>query len=283
MYSQQIDRTNPGCLVLLLDQSGSMREPIANGGGISKADALARAVNDLLYELVLRCIKNPNEGPRHYYDVAVLGYGDDEARSALSGPLAAQDLVSIVDVANQPARVEEQSSDVADVGGDLSTISSKVRKPIWVDPVAAGRTPMGTGLNRAGEVVAPWVAAHPNSFPPIVLNVSDGAATDGDPRVWAERIRSLATSDGNVLFFNLNLSAIGGEVLYFPAHEDRLSNDYARVLFEMSSPLPPHMAQIAASQGLPIESGSRGYVFNADMSAVVRFLQIGTATAHAMA
>src|SRR4051794_10610590 len=37
-YSAQITRRNPACLIFLLDQSGSMEEPIAGGGGQKKKD-----------------------------------------------------------------------------------------------------------------------------------------------------------------------------------------------------------------------------------------------------
>ena len=282
MYAKQIDRTNPGCLVLLVDQSGSMREPVAAGGGRSKADALAEAINGLLYELVLRCIKDDAEGPRHYYDLAVLGYGGDTVGAALGGQLAGRDLVSIVELANHPVRVEDRPPPGSDGDGDVGPLPRGARLPIWVDPAPAGGTPMSAALDRAGALVAPWVQAHRGSFPPLVVNVSDGAATDGDPRVWSERIRSLATDDGNVLLFNLNLSARGGAPRFFPSTDEDLPGDYARMLFEMSSPLPGYMASLAAAQHLPVGHGARGYVFNADVSALVRFLQIGTVTAQAM-
>lgn len=281
MYAQQINRTSPGCLVLLLDQSGSMREPIANGGGRSKAEALAEAVNSLLYELVLKCIKNPTEGPRNYYDVCVLGYGGETVGSALGGELVGRELVSIVDLANHPVRVEERAND-ADGAIDRGALPRGVKIPVWVDPVAAGGTPMSAAIDRAGAIVAPWVRSHRSSFPPIVVNCSDGAATDGDPSEWARRIRSLRTEDGDVLFFNLNLSALGGEPVYFPGTTEDLANDYARSLFDMSSRLPGYMRSLAAAQGIPVSEFARGYVYNADMGAVVRFLQIGTATAQAM-
>ena len=55
-YERRLDRNNPGCMVFLVDQSGSMNEPVA-GEQRSKADAVAEALNNLLYELVLRCIR----------------------------------------------------------------------------------------------------------------------------------------------------------------------------------------------------------------------------------
>lgn len=283
MYDQHIDRSHPGCIVVLLDQSGSMREVVPDGSGRSKAEALAEAINSLLYELCLRSIKDGTEGPRHYYDVAVLGYGGTGVRSAFGGALAGRSLVPIVDVANHPLRVEERLTGhaAAPPAGDPA-MPRGARMPVWIDARAAGGTPMGAALDAAGATVAPWVQAHPGSFPPIVVNISDGAATDGDPMVWARRIRSLSTADGPVLLFNLNLSARGGDALFFPSRADALPNDHARTLFEMSSPLPPHMCQLAGAQGMLVRTGARGYVFNADVDALVRFLQIGTVTTQAM-
>ena len=99
-YERRLDRNNPGCMVFLVDQSGSMSETVA-GEQRSKADAVAEALNNLLYELVLRCIKDENEGPRHYYDISVIGYGPGVG-SALGGALNGRDMVSIVDVADNP-------------------------------------------------------------------------------------------------------------------------------------------------------------------------------------
>src|SRR4051812_42841082 len=53
-YSAQITRRNPACLIFLLDQSGSMEEPIAGGGGQKKKDMVTDAINRLLYNTVLR-------------------------------------------------------------------------------------------------------------------------------------------------------------------------------------------------------------------------------------
>lgn len=272
-YDQRVDRTNPGCILFLVDQSASMTEELAQQPGRTKAAALCDAINGLLYELVLRCIKDPTEGPRHYYDVGVIGYGEDVA-PALAGALAGRELVSIADIGNHPLRVEDRAKDAADGA------TKRVKFPVWFDAKASNGTPMGAGIDLAGAIVAPWVAQHPTSFPPIVINISDGAATDGDPRQWANRLRGLSTKDGNALFFNVNLSALSTDTLYFPSSAESLRDDYARTLFDMSSPLPPFMQSLASQHGLNVSDGARGFVFNADMIAVITFLQIGTATHH---
>ena len=44
----------------------------------------------------------------------------------------------------------------------------------------------------------------------------------------------------------------------------------------MSSVLPAYMLNIAKKEGMNAGEGSRGFVFNADMVAVIKFLDIGT-------
>lgn len=269
-YSKRVDRDNPACFAFLVDQSYSMTEPCAGRPNQSKADAVADAINNLLYELVMRCVKNPSEGPRHYYDIGVIGYGGSVG-PAWGGNLAGRGLVSIVDIANNALRVEER---------DTSTTGAAIKKPVWLEPVADGGTPMAAAMDQAGQMVAQWVQTHPGSFPPIVINISDGAATDGDPVQWTQRLESLATQDGNVLVFNVNISAIQGQPMMFPSSVDELSDRYAKQMFAMSSTLPGFMHEMAGMQGHTVTAGARGFVFNADITTVVNFLQIGTATNH---
>jgi len=44
----------------------------------------------------------------------------------------------------------------------------------------------------------------------------------------------------------------------------------------MSSMLPPHIQQAAKQDGYQICEASRGFVFNAGIVSVIRFLDIGT-------
>ena len=90
----------------------------------------------------------------------------------------------------------------------------------------------------------------------------------------------LQTGDGNVLLFNVHLSEIASSPVQYPDNEERLPQDnYARTMFRISSPLPESSRSQAASLDLPVNESSRGYVFNADMVALVQFLDIGTRAA----
>ncbi len=276
-YEKRLDRKNPGCILFLVDQSGSMEEPIA-GEPRPKSEVVAEALNDLLYNLVLRCVKGESESPRHYYDIGMIGYGASVG-PGFGGALANRDLVSIVDVADHPLRVvERETVALAGAGADSATVPRRRKFPVWIEPSAAGMTPMCAAMDRAGSVLHGWVQAHPTSFPPIVFNISDGNATDGDPRVWARRLMGLGTQDGNALLFNLNVSALVAQTLYFPHDPAVLGNDYARLLFEMSSVLPPYMVDVCAQMNIPTPPGARGFVYNADSSAMVHFLRIGSDT-----
>ncbi len=151
-----------------------MSEAVGGEPGRSKADRLADAINRLLYELIIRCTKNQAEGPRHYYDIGVIGYGT-RVGSALGGSLAGRDLVPIPEVADHPARVEDRLRSVEDGAGGL--IKESVKFAVWFDAVANGGTPMGQALRQARALLEPWAQAHAGSFPPIVINITDGEAT----------------------------------------------------------------------------------------------------------
>lgn len=269
MYQRRIDRLSPALIIVMVDQSDSMGETIG-GGTLSKARAVAEQLNTLLYELVLRCVKTPREPPRAYFFVSVIGYsttpqGEPIVESAL--PMAAADgVVSTTDLAAQPLRVENRQ------GPDGAMINS----PVWMEPVSRGGTPMCAAFDRAGRLTADWVSRYPDAFPPVVVNLSDGEATDGDPAVWAGRLRGLSTNDGNVLLFNLSLSADRSMVSLFPSDANGLADAYAATLFHMSSPLPPAMIDIARSQGLAARPGAHGFAYNADIKALATFMNVGT-------
>jgi hypothetical protein len=270
-YAAEISRTNPSCFIFLVDQSASMVDAIGEVG-TSKADVVADALNRLLTGLAIRCAKE--EGVRDYFHVAVLGYGGRAAQSAFSGPLQGQDLVPISQVADNPLRVDQRTRLQSDGAGGV--VELKTDFPVWVEAQSNGATPMCQALMHAATLVSAWVADHPHGFPPIVLNLTDGEANDGDPIGSAQQLTKLRTDDGAVLLFNLHISNAGGSPITFPADVSVLPDVYARSLFEMSSELPPHMRAYAASNHYQVTDGSRGFVYNSDIVSLVQFLDIGT-------
>lgn len=272
-YVAEISRANPSCFLFLIDQSGSMQDAFGSLTGTkTKADSLADAINRLLQNLVIKCAKS--EGIRDYYHVGVIGYGGRGVGPAFSGKLKGKEIVPISEIGNNPARVEERTKKVEDGVGGL--VEQKVKFPIWFDPQAEGGTPMCDALYRATNILVSWLTRHPNCFPPIVINISDGESTDGDPFQGAYDLMTLSSTDGDVLLFNLHLSSSNERPIEYPDSDGVLPDDHSKLLFSMSSPLPDYMRKMLSQEGLSVSLNTRGFVFNADMVSVIRFLDIGT-------
>jgi hypothetical protein len=246
----------------------------AIGGGEAsqrKCDVVADALNRLLSELVIKCAKE--EGVRDYFHVGVIGYGANVG-PALGGTLAGRELVPLSEVAASPASLQTRSKKISDGAGGL--VDQEVKFPIWVSPIGNGGTPMCQAIARTQSIIEQWLNEHPGCFPPVALNLTDGESTDGDPSLPAENLRTLASADGNVLLFNLHVSSGQTEPVSFPDSDAGLPNTYAKTLFNMSSLLPEHMRAYAQQQGYAVSEGTRGFVFNANIAAVIQFLDIGT-------
>lgn len=271
-YTAEISRNNPSCFLFLIDQSGSMQDPFGSGeSSKQKADGVADAINRLLQELVLKCARA--EGVRDYYYVGVIGYGAQVA-SAFSGSLAGRDLIPISEVANAPARIEERVKKVDDGAGGL--VDQKIRFPIWFEPIANGGTPMCLAMSKAQGILSTWLAQHPDCFPPTVINITDGESTDGDPVAVATSIQNLTSNDGKVLLYNVHISSTNAAPIEFPDNEAALPDQYAQLLFRISSNLPNHTRSIASQAGYRVSDGTKGFAFNSDLVTLIKFLDIGT-------
>jgi len=274
-YVAEISRANPSVFLFLVDQSGSMGDPFGGGNeGQSKAVGLSDALNRLLHNLVIKCTKS--EGVRDYFHVGVVGYGSQAGvGSAFSARIASETLIPISRIADTPLRIEERLTKTSDGAGGL--VDLQVKLPVWIDPRAEDGTPMCAGLQFAWDVLSNWIAAHPDSYPPTLLNITDGAATDGDPLPMANSVMQLATADGNVLLYNCHISSFRSSPVVFPSEEGVLPHDeFATRLFRMSSTLPPKVQDAAVSEGYELGPGARGFAFNTDLVELIRFIDIGT-------
>jgi hypothetical protein len=182
--------------------------------------------------------------------------------------------VPISKLANAPLRIDERKRLVDDGAGGL--VEQTVKFPVWYEPRPTGKTPMCEALKTAHHWLKVFVEHMPGSYPPLVVNITDGHATDGDPLPCARELQKLGTKDGQLLLFNVHVSAHSANPVEFPATEASLPDDFARLLFRMSSPLPPRLLEAAKAEGFPARAGTRGFVFNADLVSVVRFLDLGT-------
>lgn len=280
-YIAKINRDHPTALVFLIDQSGSMSggQLTIDGLVMSKADAAARIVNATLNELLMKATR---EGEmRNYIDFAIIGYGAKSTANLLwTGNLAGKTWVTTQELANNGTKIEIERQTVLPNG---TTRTTKKETQKWIEPVAAGLTPMHSALCQAADLLKQWIVGHQESYPPVVINITDGAATDAKATQLitdAQNIKQLRTNDGHVLLLNCHLSDTEGDALMFPNSISELPNDeYANCLFEMSSFMPHRYTNditTAKERTDNINQAYKGMSFNTDGSRLIRFITIGS-------
>jgi hypothetical protein len=235
-----------------------MDEALSGTEGKHKKDAAADVINRFLEELVMRSawVEKGEQVVKHHWDVGVVGYGGRGVGPAFTGVLSKRDLVPLPEIADNPARIETRTKKFDDGAGGLVEVENKFS--VWFDPVAEGSTPMCRALRYAHQVLADWVQRHYSSFPPIVVNICGSEASDGDCIEPARELTGLTTADGNVLLLNCLISSIQSPPLLFPESDRDCPDKLARLLFEISSPLP--------YQPFGFDGKARGFSLNSHLS-----------------
>lgn len=279
MYTQSITRKHRTAFVLTIDCSGSMSETMRfRGREMTKAEAVAAVTNDLLFELIERARRS--DGVRDYYDLAVLSYsGDDEVRSLLP---EGREMMSVAELAARPTPVRNECVECRLPDGTIAI--REIPVPAWIAPRAAGQTPMCEALRRARDLMRAWTTRVENasSFPPVVFNITDGEATDGDQeelRAVSRQIRELRTADGNVLLVNIHIACDEEcRSVFFPScDEPCFPNRYAALLYDCSSEMPAVFdAAIREVKGPGAMPPFRGVSYNASAADLVAMLNIGS-------
>lgn len=271
-YDTLITRKNPSMFMFLLDCSASMSERIVyNGLRMTKMEALGRIINTALEEIKSRCRRE--DGYYDYFGLSVLGYGNDEVESLFERLFPGKNIVGINDIAHVdvPKVTYETVREY-----DGRTITTHVTVPELICPFSCGNTPMGIALAEAYDTAREWIAVHPDSFPPVIFNITDGECTDVSESVLlsvAGRIKSLATSAGKALLFNVHLSRDdSGRGVIFPYDKKGLADDdrIAALLFDMSSDLPDVFIPARGDRH------AKAMSYNSSMSELVKMINIGS-------
>lgn len=181
-YSKKIQRAEPGLIVLILDDSGSMADPMP-GTSDPKFLWVERYTGLILQELLARSTEVTGDRavvkPRYFVKTIVYG------SKAVGWPNGANDELSIEQMVTEFASSQGKRANSLGLGGHLA----------GTDAAAA--------FSLAEQFLTRAVGSerYRASFPPMVFHLSDGAsATDASP--IADRIKKLATSDGETLIIN---------------------------------------------------------------------------------
>lgn len=276
-YSAQIARETPGYITLGLDLSDSVNFPWdptkKRGEAPSKLRDIERVLNELLFQLAVKAgeeIEVAGEMEyivKDYFHLSVMSYGDGKIRSLLPHELRE----------GQTLWAKAPLSAVV-----ANPVAMKDDKPIFFQNLhASGDTPMNTFFEGVERPMREWSEQHPNDFPPILINLTDGVWTDQTPVNAARKLQNIKGADGNALVFNCHIAGgTGTKPILFPQSKDQLPKGdlYAQALFDMSSELPPRFLEEAKRMGLvPADATSaRAMAYNCDIEKLLDFLVIGT-------
>ena len=121
-------------------------------------------------------------------------------------------------------------------------------------------------------------------YPPTIINITDGEFNGASKEYvlqQANELKSMFTNDGNIILFNIHISANKGISVTCPANKSEVSaNSLATTLYELSSLLPERYSdRIADLRGDSIPSKRyTAMSINADMSTLIQLMDIGTTT-----
>ena len=288
MYSNTINSKNPTLIVFLVDRSLSMVDPWASSStGISLCQGAATAINEVLYDLSLRaCMKDDSIIDRVH--LGIYAYGDESVEWALPGLPEGKGWSEAPGWVPGYSRIEE-----VEVGEDGGRVRHS-EIPIWIEAEANGNTPMCAAFYKAAEVVERHVTEYPDSFPPIVINITDGLPTDtsaplpmsqdeeylpvwDDVRSAANRITTKGTGDGEALLLNIHITPSKDDgSLLFPDMIPAGAHDYIHGMMSISSVLPANMVLEGRDNGHDLKEGAKGLIVNGDRTMLSQFLRIGT-------
>ncbi len=283
MYTARITRQHPTAFVIMIDRSGSMQEEVVfQHVRRSKADAVAAITNQFIQELINHCCRE--DGIRDYFDIAVLGYGADTVQPLLCPDEA---FLRPSQLIRMPVRTQVVSRERRLPSGNTHLSTTECR--YWVEPYAQGSTPLGAALAYTEKLLRAWCRRSPgaDTFPPVVINITDGEASDADYSLLvenSEKIRATGTSNGSTLLFNIHLAASRSEDKYdsvcFPASLTELPPlRYARLMYDMSSTIPEFYNNRLSEAGkvnccAPFKAMS----YNCSIDSLFSFFMIGSAS-----
>ena len=281
-YTAQITRNTPTAFLFLVDHSVSMQKMTSLfGEEMTMAEAAARIVNRQINELVFRCIKS-NE-TRHYYDIAVIGYGE-RAYSGWNGGLEGRDFVSPEELRENPykkiiTREEKRTR--------RGVVVKEVEKVQWVEAKHDGHwTHLHKAFAKAQQLLSQWMEIHHDKdcYPPTIINITDGefnGAKREEVLQMANELKSMFTNDGNVILFNIHFTSCKStDEVVCPIEISELNGDsYAETLFNMSSLLHArYTADISCCLNDNRVGRHRAMGVNADATTLIKLMDIGTPT-----
>lgn len=252
----QWSRRDPGLLILLIDQSATTSPDISS--------QIAAFANHLFkYAIMLHTVGTT---VKTRLEIAVFAYSGKGITNPFLGGLAGKTFINLQELNDNPIRIEESSRKELDGTGQV--IEIPYFNPIWLDPVTIGAARMCAALKTARELAAVWARIYHHRSPPILINLTGGFSSDGNPIPFARELTEVATDVGQTLLFNCQVSnaSSGSRAIEFPDSRDLVpALGLSQSLYEMSSEIPEVLRKKYADWGAALSVHARGYSLNGNV------------------
>jgi uncharacterized protein YegL len=223
MYSQPATTLTPSLIVYLIDASDSMNEPCQ---GSTRIEMVNAALRTTVKDLVRRSMRDGVVQRR--YKIAIFAY----------------------------------STRVIDVLGGIRELPDLLRTGL-PELSAGGVTDTAGGFDAVLRLMEGHLKEFQYSPAPLVCHLTDGVFTTTDPTPAIERIQAMAVADGPVLVENvyfaermLRRPVVDWQQWGGVVRAADLSDEYARFLFSLSSPLPETYRQNINNYGYHLQPGA---------------------------
>ena len=273
--SKQWSSANPGYIIFLIDQSGSMGEDYT--GGKNKAEFTSLVINRTINDLIFTNSAGDKIKDRVF--ISLIGYGGKGGNSVDD---IRSDYLSAF--ADSPLRIEKIKKKVSDGAGGLVEIEEEMA--MYVEPTCPpnGLTPMAEALDFAKQLIEGWITKKPDNPAPVIINVSDGMPYTGSNPIddiektisTANSIMNINTGDGNPLIFNVHLGQPPFNETKFSSTESEVSDEEGKILFKFSSKVPETYREAARKHEFVTDVDSRGFVSNAGPETLIKFINFGS-------
>ncbi len=222
-YTQPTTSLQPALVIYLIDASYSMNDEC---GTTTKIAMVNKALREAIKDMVSRSMRDGIVQQR--YKVAIFAY----------------------------------STKVLDILDGICDLSELVQHGVPVIS-ADGETDTATGFSAVETLLKTHLPKFQANPAPLVCHLTDALITTNDPTPIVRRIQTMAVNDGPVLVENVYVAE---NMLRSPVQDwsqwsgvvkpGQLSNDYARFLFQLSSPLPETYRQNINNAGYTLQKGA---------------------------
>lgn len=221
-YTQPATSLTPALVIYLIDASYSMNDPCGN---TTKIHIVNEALREATKDMVRRSMRDGMV--QRLYKVAIFAYST-KVLNILDGVCDLPDLVK----------------------HGIPALS------------ADGETDTAAGFSAVEHLLRDQIMKLQSSPAPLICHLTDALITNDNPLPVVQRIQAMTVNDGPTLIENVY---VADNMLRTPVKDwsqwqgvskpRQLTNEYARFLFQLSSPLPETYRQNMNNYGYQLQKG----------------------------